>query len=156
MGKIYKHWSLDSVKELASKCKSRSEFISKYAGAYEYAKRHNILDSICLHMKNPLMKINRNEIIKMLHANISMHEIAKKFDVTNVRIQQIAKENNIFYHEFSKKKNKKMFSLIKDMHDKNKKTFKYISDFFNEKGIKTNRNKMFTVGSVCGIYYRFL
>lgn len=43
-------WDTGSVREVASKCETRWQFQSDHNGAYTYAKRNGLLDSICGHM----------------------------------------------------------------------------------------------------------
>lgn len=43
-------YNYDIVKNIASKCKTKTEFFTNYSSAYNYALHHNILNDICSHM----------------------------------------------------------------------------------------------------------
>ena len=46
------HWDLESVKQITKLFKTRNEFgkSKEYSGAYDWAKRNNKLDEVCIHM----------------------------------------------------------------------------------------------------------
>lgn len=44
-------WDADRIKDAAQKCKNKTEFLKKYRGAYAAAKRLNIFEDCCAHMK---------------------------------------------------------------------------------------------------------
>ena len=56
--------------------------------------------------------IRREEIMKMIHQGFTYKSIANKYDVSKQRINQIAKENNIYRHIIKRKKHKRLINRI--------------------------------------------
>jgi hypothetical protein len=57
------YWTINEIKIIAFKYKSRNEFQLKNKAAYVWAIRHNILDEVCSHMPSMLRNNQYNKFI---------------------------------------------------------------------------------------------
>ena len=74
-----KVWTHESVKEIALQFNSRYEFAKNSYAAYGWARRHKILDSVCLHMLPLRSIITKERCINAAKSCSSRTEFWKKF-----------------------------------------------------------------------------
>jgi hypothetical protein len=79
-------WTHDNCKEVAIKCRNKSEFQKKYSGAYKYAIRTHIISNFFPHTQNDLKKIEFNDYDKCI-------EIALKYN----KVNDFKREHNGYY-----------------------------------------------------------
>ena len=72
------HWTKELVLEKALKYETRKEFIKKSSGAYDYARKNNILEEVCSHMKKYEDKWNKQKVIEEALKYKSRAEFIKK------------------------------------------------------------------------------
>ena len=89
VGGKYVFWTYEECKSHALQCSTRSEFITKFPGAYASAIKNNWLDDICQHMKLKFEIKNNPETVKLealkyktrqefRHGSNSAYEYARK------------------------------------------------------------------------------
>ena len=89
LGGKYVFWTYEECKSHALQCSTRSEFITKFPGAYASAIKNNWLDDICLHMELKFKIKNNPETVKLealkyktrqefRHGSNSAYEYARK------------------------------------------------------------------------------
>ena len=89
LGGKYVFWSYEECKSHALQCSTRSEFITKFPGAYASAIKNNWLDDICQHMELKFEIKNNPETVKLealkyktrqnfRHGSNSAYEYARK------------------------------------------------------------------------------
>lgn len=67
-----------TIRDLASKCKSRVEFSSKHRTAYTLARKSGILDDVCKHMVNQRKPVTMEIAIKLANECSSRTDLSNK------------------------------------------------------------------------------
>lgn len=83
-------WTHDLCFEAAKKCNTRREFRLRYAGAYKYARRHNIMDDACAHISDPFVW-NANLVCE----EAKKYKTRNEFHIKNSAAAQWATRNNM-------------------------------------------------------------
>lgn len=76
------NWTYDSVKKIALKYKTRSEFMKGNSKAYIYARRHKMLDEICSHMTPNIRVFWSEEKVKKEALKYTKKEFKDKYKNT--------------------------------------------------------------------------
>jgi len=140
-------WTEEKCYEEALKFNNRTDFKNKYSGAYKYAKRYNILDEICSHMKKSF-----NDSFRCIYA----YEFEQKFvyvgltnNLNTRKINHKYDENSsVFKHSKKYKTIPKLIQLTDylNIEDAKEKEEDYVNYYSENKWTILNKVKTGSLG----------
>lgn len=86
-----KIWSLDALKNEALKYQRKKDFKANSSSAYNYAKKHDLLNAICTHMPSPQSKYS----FENLRNEAQKYHTRKEFKVGSPKFFDAAKRKNM-------------------------------------------------------------
>ncbi len=110
---MHRHWTYDSVKEVAFTCNSATQFSKKFSGAVKYAKRNGIYEELTSHFES--FKWDEASVREFALTCDSLTKFTK-----NKAVRDFAIKNNIFDDITSHMKKNKVWNheLVYDIASK--------------------------------------
>ena len=140
MTNIRDYWTKEKITEAALKCSTKKEFLEKFAGAFNAARKLNILDDVCSHMTNVCVVCGKTFLPKKSTINTC----------SDICHEKHRKEQDKTYNKKWRKENQEYFKdYMLVWREENQEYLKEYSDDYEKLRERYHTDKVYKLTQLC-------